>query len=96
MQARPVAAVAIPDRIAASICWLNRWHARGKPGPVGDAAKRRHGESCAWCKVPDEEINRIVLGPPPADDDEQQWRRLSGKAQFARVRESQEGTWWDR
>jgi hypothetical protein len=54
--------------VAASICWLARWHST-IPGPVGHAVSGRHPDRCSRCDTPPEklfesiEIFRVIDGP---------------------------------
>lgn len=41
--------------VAASICWLARWHST-IPGPTGRAVTERHPDTCSQCETPPEKL----------------------------------------
>lgn len=96
------------EAIAASLCWLNRFKSQlpAGNGPRRIASKVEgywHDKACRYCPVPAAElmvrINTAMhdlhdeQGRPTATLDA--FERLRSPAKTAKVREAQEGAWFD-
>lgn len=81
------------QQIAASLCWLARWH--GHTGSVNlDKARELHPTVCGFCKVPLDDLMARMTDDPPHPQALIEFRRLPPGARFARIREAQEVEWW--
>lgn len=107
MTDRPPPSYSVAEIVAASICYLARWHSRsalhGHAGveiPTLQVTERVesfwHRKRCRFCNLDKEpllEIARRSRHIPPAVL--ATWNDLSKPARLARISEAQEPPWWD-